>query len=238
MEKTIIYKSTPNSGFVKDVDRRKRIVTGYFSTWGIKDDGTIEVDSDGDVVLKGAFTKTIQQNGPEGGNRIWMLMNHDTSRPINKPYKLLEDNIGGYFESKIPDTTLGNDTLTLYEEKAITEHSMGYNVIQSRDEGQYNALMEIRMWEFSPVLWGANEHTPTTGIKTCEFEMKTKILDSLLHNGTLSDETFEMIEKLLKDIQAMFKGTGDNETEKQPEIMIPTSDPEGKIKMLYHLLNR
>jgi len=47
-----------------------------------------------------------------------------------------------------------------------------------------------------------------------------------------------MIEKLLKDIQAMFKGTGDNEPEKQPETMIPTSDPEGKVKMLYHLLNR
>ncbi len=225
-------------GSVKDVDTKGRTVTGYFSTWGFDAAGLPLPDSDGDVMMRGAFEKTLSQNGPGSANRIWHLFNHDTGKPIGKPSVLREDEKGLYFETTFPDTALANDILKLYETGAITEHSIGYNVIQARDEGNYQLLQEVRLWEGSSVLWGANENTPTTGIKAEEFQMKTNLLNELLHNGTLSDETFEMIEKLLKDIQAMFKGTGDNETEKQPETMIPTSDPEGKVKMLYHLLNR
>lgn len=235
-EEIIIYKSTPNTGFVKDVDKRKRIVTGYFSTWGFKADGTVEVDSDGDVIQRGAFAKTIAQNGPMGANRIWSVFNHDLSKPINKPHVLKEDEIGGYFEMKYPNTILANDLLTLYEEGAITEHSMGYNVIQQRKEQNYNILQEIRMWEFSPVLWGANEHTPTTGIKTSEIEMKMKLLDGLLRDGDFSDETFLMIEKMLQDIKTIFS-PGEPEAEK-PKTKEPTSDPEGLVLNFYKQLNK
>lgn len=225
-------------GCVKDVDTKGRTVTGYFSTWGFDAAGNPVPDSDGDVMMAGAFSKTLAQNGPESANRIWHLFNHDTGKPIGKPSVLKEDEKGLYFETTFPDTVLANDILKLYESKAVTEHSIGFNIIQSRDEGDYQLLQEIRLWEGSSVLWGANENTPTTGIKAEEFQMKTNLLNELLRNGTLSDETFEMIEKLLKDIQAMFKGTGDNEPEKQPEPVIATGDPEAVKLTFYKLLNR
>ena len=187
-----------SKGAVVDVDTTKKIVVGYFAKF------EDEPDSDGDIIARGAFTKTLAMNGPQSGNRIWHLWNHNLSEPINKPYLLAEDASGLRFETKFPDTTVGRDKLTLYQEGAITEHSFGFNVINNEMKGGFNYLTELRMWEGSSVLWGANKNSNTVGLKSDEFALKTNILESLLRNGTLSDETFRMIEKLLKDIQAIF----------------------------------
>jgi HK97 family phage prohead protease len=235
MEKEIKIKSF--GGQVKDVDLKGRTVTGYFSTWGFLPTGQALPDSDGDVMDRGAFQKTLTQNGPESTNRIWHLFNHDTGKPIGKPHVLKEDEKGLYFETKFPDTVLANDILKLYQAGSITEHSIGFNIIQSRNESNYQLIQEVRLWEGSSVLWGANEHTPTTGIKSEEFTMKTNLLNELMRNGTLSDETFEMIEKLLKDIQAIFKGTGTTEPEK-PEPKPATGNTEAEIiHQFYKRLN-
>lgn len=234
MDTTIKLKSS--IGLVKDVDMKGRIVTGYFSTWGYDSNGMPLPDSDGDVMQKGAFTNTVNMNGPMAANRIWHLFNHDTGKPLNKPYVLKEDETGLYFETKFPDTKLANDILTLYKEGAITEHSIGYNVIQSRNENNYNVLQEVRLWEGSSVLWGANQVTPTTGIKAEEYGLKASILNELLHDGNLSDETFLMIEKMLQDIKDMFRA-GTTEPE-QPETKEPTSDPEGLVLNFYKQLNK
>lgn len=235
METQIKIKSF--KGQVKDVDAKGRIVTGYFSTWGYDDIGNPKPDSDGDVIMKGAFAKTLQMNGPETGNRIWHLFNHDTGKPIGKPSILKEDEKGLYFETAFPDTVLANDVLKLYEAGAITEHSIGFNTIQARNENSYTLLQELRLWEGSSVLWGANENTPTTGIKSEEFLVKTNLLNELLRNGTLSDETFEMIEKLLKDIRAIFKSdSGNTEANKEPEQKA-TGRPEAMKINFYKLLN-
>jgi HK97 family phage prohead protease len=223
---TIQLKSL-NKGAVVDVDTTKQIVVGYFAKFND------EPDSDGDVIAPGAFTKTLAMNGPNSGNRIWHLWNHSFSEPINKPYFLAEDAAGLRFETKFPDTTVGRDKLILYQEKAITEHSFGYNVIYNEAKQTHNLLTELRMWEGSSVLWGANKNSQTVGMKSEDFILKTNILESLLRNGTLSDATFEMIEKLLKDIQAIFKGTGEPEQKTEPE-KTATSLTEAEIKLLFY----
>ena len=201
--KDILIKSLSKAA-VKDVDKSKRIVTGYFSTF------TADPDSDGDIMDKAAFNSTVAMNGPDAANRIWHLFNHSSSSPINKPHVLKVDANGLYFETRFPDTKLSNDTLILYQEGAITEHSIGFNIVQSRQEQdpmgkQYQLIQEVRLWEGSSVLWGANQFTPTTGMKAEQYEVQAKLLDTLLHNGNLSDEMFEQIEQLLKDIKEMFR---------------------------------
>jgi len=61
MEKKYSYKDSSVSDSlrlqIKDVDGRKGIVTGYFSDFN-------SIDSDGDIIKPGAFTKSISQNGP------------------------------------------------------------------------------------------------------------------------------------------------------------------------------
>lgn len=201
-------------GAVKDVDKSKRIVTGYFSTF------TQEPDSDNDVMDYKAFDNTLAMNGPNASNRIWHLFNHSAGSPINKPYLLQVDAKGLYFETRFPDTKLANDTLVLYQEGAITEHSIGFNIIQARQEGSYQLIQEVRLWEGSSVLWGANQFTPTTGLKAEQYEVQSKLLDTLLHNGNLSDEMFMQIEQLLKDIKEMFRpATPTEQKEDEADIL-------------------
>ena len=70
-------------GCVKDVDAASRIVTGYFSSFGFK-------DSDGDIIIPGAFKKTIKERGPSGSNRIFHLWQHRTDMVLGKPRVLKE----------------------------------------------------------------------------------------------------------------------------------------------------
>lgn len=188
-------------GAVKDIDTTGRVVTGYFSSFG-------NVDSDGDVIIRSAFERTLRERGPQGKNKIMHLWQHDPYRPIGKPAVLKEDDKGLYFETYIPETTLGNDTLKLYEAGIINEHSIGFRVMDSENKGDYNELKEIMLWEGSSVTWGANEETPATGIKAI-FKDETSLSDEIdriqkfLRKGDVTDDTFEMLEYKLEQLKLL-----------------------------------
>lgn len=188
-------------GAVKDIDTTGRVVTGYFSSFG-------NVDSDGDVIIRGAFERTLRERGPQGKNKIMHLWQHDPYRPIGKPAVLKEDDKGLYFETYMPETTLGNDTLKLYEAGIINEHSIGFRVMDSENKGDYNELKEIMLWEGSSVTWGANEETPATGIKAI-FKDETSLSDEIdriqkfLRKGDVTDDTFEMLEYKLEQLKLL-----------------------------------
>jgi HK97 family phage prohead protease len=75
-----------------------RTITVYYSAFG-------NVDSDGDIIMPGAFTKSIKENGPGAKNRIWHLFNHSTDKPVSKPKELIEDAFGLRAVVKMPNTT-------------------------------------------------------------------------------------------------------------------------------------
>src|SRR5690349_15828919 len=86
---------------IKDFDFKSRTVTGYFSRFGNK-------DHDGDILMPGAFSKSIEQRGQGSKNLIPHLADHmmTTGNLLSKP-KLYEKADGGFFESTITDTTKG-----------------------------------------------------------------------------------------------------------------------------------
>lgn len=235
---------THSKGAIKDVDQKGRIVTGYYASWGAdasdwENPQSLWIDSDGDVFAPDAFNKTIAQNGPTGSKRINHLHNHNFAALVNKPNVLKADNFGLYFETYFPKTTLGNDLLKLYEAGGITEHSVMFNTIKAKQEKindqDYQLIQEVKMWEGSSVLWGANERTPFTGIKSEHAEAQIRLLDSLMHNGTFSDETFLMIEKTLKDIKEIYSTASVPEVEK----IIPEpakTKGENPIQIFYSFL--
>ena len=186
---------------VKDIDRKGRVVTGYFSSFG-------NVDSDGDVIIPGAFERTIRERGPQGKNRIMHLWQHDPWRPIGKPSELKEDDKGLYFETYFPETTLGNDTMKLYEAGIINEHSIGYRVVDSDPKEDYNELKELMLWEGSTVTWGSNEQTPASGIKSLfkdDATLQTEIerIQKFLRKGDVTDDTFHMLEYKLEQLKLL-----------------------------------
>jgi len=190
---------------IKDVDGKKGIVTGYASDFD-------SLDSDGDVIEKGAFTKTLSLNGPKSKNpRIKHLLNHSPSQPLGVPMELREDGKGLYYESKIGNHSLGMDFIKMVESDLIKEHSIGYQVKKFNQvtpwdeykEGDVRRkLTELKLWEFSSLTaWGANPNTPLTGLKGIfnnEIEInklvnQAEAIEEFCRNSTATDETIQQL---------------------------------------------
>lgn len=148
---------------IKQVDTAKGTFSGYASIFNIPDDGTPP-----DVMLPGAFTKTIQEWGPTGANRIKILALHRTDwLPIGAPTELVEDGTGLSFTGQISETSLGKDVLILMRDRVITEMSIGYDVIKRTwdDSQTVRYLHEVRLWEISPVTWAMHPLAAINDVK-------------------------------------------------------------------------
>lgn len=215
---------------IKDVDEKKGIVTGYASIFN-------NIDSDSDMVMPGAFAKTLEERGPAARKaRIKHLWQHDSWNPIAIPQMLEEDKKGLYFESVFGKDQFSQDKLQQHIDGIITELSIGYNVIRQEDVMEnekvtHRKLLELKLWEYSSVTWGANSLTEVISAKG---EVKDVIanldkrLDSLnrgLKNGKYTDESCEQFENEIEKIKAIIKSLN-IETAPEPastrDVVAPT----------------
>jgi len=205
------YKTKSLISEISDVDVKNGVVTGYFASFG-------NVDNAQDMIVRGAFSKTIMERGSGGSNKIKHLLNHNSNYVLGKPQILREDNKGLYFETKVVTTTFGKDTLLLYAEGVYDEHSIGYRVMKWEKvpkAGQpeiidYYKLLEIYLYEGSTVAFGCNPETPFTGLKGLNNIDQLDYLNSRMNKlakamkiGQLTDETLEKIEIEYKQIQQL-----------------------------------
>jgi len=170
----------------KDIDLNKRRVTGILSAFD-------NIDSDNDIIRKGAYTRTIEERGPNGTKQIKYLLDHDVKKAVGKFDVLKETDEGLYYEATIGTHTLGQDYAKMVESEIITEHSVAINVTKSNKlSGGVREIKEVTLFEGSGLQFlGANPKTPVLSIKS-EADVLKEIekLESILKNGTLSDETF------------------------------------------------
>ena len=169
-------------GYVLKADKDSGIVDAYVSIMGIVDD-----DRPPDLIEQGAFSKTIQERGPAGLNKIRVLWQHAWNNVIGLPIVIAEHDrnqlpadvlerypeaTGGLFTRTqfVLDVQQGREAFALYKAGAMSEWSIGFDTInyewiQDEDENEYRILKELRLWEYSPVTWGANPATVTTDVK-------------------------------------------------------------------------
>ena len=196
----MIYKNI-SQGIIEDVDDVKGIVTGYFSAFN-------NIDSDGDVIVSGAYKKTVAENGPMGRNRIMHLLQHNPLMPLGKPTELMEDAKGLRFTSKITETSYGKDVIKLYAEGVFNEHSVGFEIIKADNKAGYREIREIKLWEGSTVTWGANPNTPIESMKSWDKPKSEEMLAkfcNILRNGDVSDESMIQLEIGLKQLENHLK---------------------------------
>jgi HK97 family phage prohead protease len=209
LENLYTYKDTTLAASFKDADMKKGIVTGYFSRFG-------NVDSDGDIIKAGAFTKTVKEQGPNSAQpRIKHLMNHNPSMPLGKLLSLKEDSTGLVYESQVGSHALGQDFIKMVESGLITEHSIGYKTIKRNQLQDYSGyqrnpskgmfeITEAKLFEGSSLTsWGANPLTPLTGLKGDAAQLKQIDLLNIItqqiaiekfcKDSTATDETIEML---------------------------------------------
>lgn len=195
MEK-MIFKQT-QLGDLIEADEKAGIVKGYGSVFG-------NVDSDGDIINKGAYKKTIEENG----NRVKYLYQHDMDKPLGKIVKLGEDDKGLYFEAEIPKTTLGKDVIELMKAGVITENSVGILPIQKDNSGEYRQLNEVKLYEISAVTLAANDQAILLDVKgNYDREKVLKRYDNLvkvIRKGQISDDLGYAIESELVKLKSIF----------------------------------
>jgi len=146
---------------VKEVDEEGGTFTGYASTF------SDVPDSYGDIVDRGAFTKTlVAQKG-----QIVSLFNHSIMEPIGKPTEMAEDEKGLLVKGQLSlGVQRARETLSLMKDGVITQMSIGYETIkQSYDKGVRH-LKEVKLYDVSPVVFAANPEAVLLGVK--EMELK------------------------------------------------------------------
>lgn len=222
-EKLYAVKYSGGQHIIKDVDTVGRTVTGFFNTCNY-------FDSDSDIILDGAAKKSITERGPESNAtaKIKHALNHNLTQLPGKLKVLAEKEINGikgiYFETKMSDTTLGNDTLKNYIDKVYDNHSIGFkyldiNYIDKEGEewsryvdmchnpedmeaqGYAFLIKELALWEGSTVAFGANQLTPFLGVKSGNKEAyklalyeKVNQFGKILSSGTQSDDMMKTFE--------------------------------------------
>lgn len=218
---------------LKDIDTSTGIVAGYFASFG-------NVDSDGDVFVKGAFKKSIQERGPmsQGNRKIAHLRDHKTSMPIGLIKELAEDEKGLAYVSQMSKTRYAQDTLTLMQEGILREHSVGFLPVQGKtiNKGEYNEITEVKLFEGSTLMFGANEETPVT-MKAMTQEEENTILkeidhfSKLLRKGELMDETYLLLEIKLQQLKTIIHSYQEKHSAKEPQ------EPKVDLVGLYHSIS-
>ena len=215
-KKSMIYNYKFQSLDIKDVDAKQGIVSGYFSAFG-------NVDSDGDIMMPGAFKRSIQDWGPEAKGRIKHLMNHDPSQPLGKILELKEDNYGLFYRSQIGKHKLGVDFIKMVESDLIKEHSIGFRTLREQKNDSANEIHEVMLFEGSSLTaWGANEMTPLVNMKSindvAELKETIRNFEKFIRHADVTDETIELcLIKVRQLAQAVELMSTTKATEQEPE---------------------
>lgn len=194
---------------IDSFDAEKGIVEGYASKFG-------NVDQVGDVVEKGAFTKSIQQ----GASRVRFLWQHNKQEPIGVIQEIREDDHGLYIKAEFANTQRAQETRELMKMGALDSFSIGYRVpkdkivVEQTKEGQIQRLKEIHLFEVSVVTFPCNVEARLTGIKS-----------SL--EGRFADLTLEQQKSVSDYVEFLVaKQVDDAASDDDVEVIEPEAEPE------------
>ncbi len=141
---------------IKASDDDSRTVEGFASVFN-------NVDSYNDIVLPGAFAKTIKKQ-----KSLPMLWQHDPSQVIGMWDEMEERDRGLYVKGTIVDTAMGLDAHKLAKAGAVKGMSIGYGAEKyeiDQDKGT-RKLIEIKLYEVSLVTFPANEKAQVLRVKS------------------------------------------------------------------------
>jgi HK97 family phage prohead protease len=167
------------------------------------------VDSYITTVQPGAFKRTVKQRG----DRIPMLWQHDSDKPIGRPTSLKEDNIGLKFDAAITEaTTYGRDAMALLRDGVPLGLSFGFENLKSRPAtkddplnfdqikakpADVQVIEEVRLWEISLVTFPANEQATINDVRaTAEADALASLIEHM-RAGTLNDEHRALVAELV-----------------------------------------
>lgn len=162
-------------------------------------------DMGGDIVRKGAFTRTFK----EGGDRIKHYMDHSLKQVANVglPVKMYESDKYAIVESALNlEKELARDLFSDYkffkEHGKTLEHSFGYETIKGKARGRGEEIFELKMYEYSTVGLGMNPDTPLLGLKSFDH-VTIEDLEMYLKKFDVSNVKGKQIEFIIHKIKEL-----------------------------------
>lgn len=149
---------------LKSIDAATGRFSGYASVFG-------ELDSYSDVVMPGAFLNSIKTKFTQKGRKVPMLWQHWTDKPIGVFDVVKEDAHGLYVEGECNmGVQIAKEAHSLMTQGALTGLSIGYDVVKSEWSSDYSVqkLVEIDLWEISPVTFPAGDGARINNVKSIE----------------------------------------------------------------------
>lgn len=177
-------------GYTRVVDKAQGIVEAIVSVTGVR-------DAFQDIIKKGAFAKTLVERGPKvrvldahdtsttlSVIGIPLEMREVEKRELPKAVRgRFPDATGGLLVRTqfLMDTERGREVFSRIAAGAVNEWSIGFDIIDSEypdgepksfeemlDELPTRVIKEVRLWEYSPVIWGANPATETLNARSLQ----------------------------------------------------------------------
>ncbi len=149
---------------------------GTFCGYGAVFDNVDDYD---DVIVHGAFTKTIGVKTPV------MLWQHSSDQPIGVYTVMKEDDIGLWLEGRLLlDIPKAKEAHILLKNRAIRGLSIGYVPVawewEQRDDNYIRKLKEIDLWEVSLVTFPANPKALIDDVKSIKEAEEVRAAQKLL----------------------------------------------------------
>lgn len=137
-------------------------LVGYASTFG-------NVDLGGDVVVQGAFTKSVETI--KAGNGIPLLADHvaSTASVLGTIYDADQNDKGLVIKARISKAPSAQDTAVKLREGHLSKLSIGYetmdDALEDRDGRTVRLLKEVKLWETSVVVFPMNPQATISRVK-------------------------------------------------------------------------
>lgn len=194
------------------VDLATRQFEGYASTFGNE-------DLVGDIMEKGCFRKTILERGPQGSNDIKILWGHFD--PFGMPVEMHEDDTGLWVVGEASDTVENRDRLVYMRDGVVKSLSVGFTIPKGKswyeDDGWVRHIEEVKLYEFSPVMFPANEAAKIANVaKYHDLALMVKSLgkDRILERAEdiehIDEREIEHALSVLSDVKTLLYGTDED----------------------------
>jgi hypothetical protein len=160
-----------------------------FNAKSVRNDGSFEgyastfnnVDNGYDVVMPGAFTKSLQSRP---ASRVKMLWQHDVTQPIGVWNHVAEDSKGLFVKGRVlREVQKGAEAYALMKEGVIDSMSIGYQTLESDyTTSGIRQLKELGLMEVSLVTFPMNDQATVTAMK----ELNPRELEKALRDEGFS----------------------------------------------------
>lgn len=151
------------------------VFRGYASTFG-------NVDEGGDIVMPGAYAKSLQKRGAKGVKMFWQ---HDSRELLGMWEEIEEDKRGLKVKGRLLlSVQRAKEIYEFMKAGAIDSLSVGYRTIKSTFDTTTNtrSLLEVDLWEISPVTFPMNPKARIQGVKGDIVLPTRKEIEAALRN--------------------------------------------------------